>query len=98
MITNFVALPVALDILMMYLIEGNKILFRYAYAVLKTNKNYIKKANNAEEFLGGLKANSRTTIDPKKLKRKAFKYPLKRSNYNFKKATAGTFGDGKGGA
>lgn len=98
MITGFVPLPVALDILMMYLTEGNKILFRYAYAVLKVNKNYIKKANNAEEFLEGLKTTSRAHIDPKKLKRKAFKYPLKRSNYNFKKATGGNFEAGKGGA
>jgi hypothetical protein len=96
MITSYVPLPVSLDILMMYLIEGNKILFRYTYAVLKVNKNYIKKANNAEEFLEGLKTTSRTGVDPKKLKRKAFKYPLKRSNYNFKKAAGGNFGDGKG--
>ena len=47
MTTHFVPLAVALDILMMYLIEGNKILFRYTYAILKVNKHYIKKATNA---------------------------------------------------
>lgn len=35
-------------------------------------------------------------MDPKKLKKKAFAYPLKRSNYNFKKATAGNFGEAGG--
>jgi len=96
MLTNFVPLPVALDILMMYLIEGNKILFRYTYAILKVNKNYIKKATNAEGFLEGLKETSIANLDPKKLKKKAFGYPLKRSNYNFKKATGTTFTDTKG--
>ena len=38
LLTYFVQLPVALDILMMYLIEGNKIIFRYTYALLKCNK------------------------------------------------------------
>lgn len=47
MTQHFVPLAVALDILMMYLIEGNKIMFRYTYAILKVNKNYIKKATNA---------------------------------------------------
>jgi hypothetical protein len=33
--THFVNLPTALDILMMFLLEGTKIIFRYTYAVLK---------------------------------------------------------------
>lgn len=44
---RFVPLPVALDILMMYLIEGVKIIFRYTYAILKTHKAYVKKSTNA---------------------------------------------------
>ena len=44
---HFVSLPVALDILMMYLVEGVKIIFRYTYAILKVHKAYIKKSNNA---------------------------------------------------
>lgn len=89
MTAHFVPLAVALDILMMYLIEGNKILFRYTYAILKVNKKYIKNATNANDFLDGLAVNSKQYMDPKKLKKKAFAYPLKRSNYNFKKAGAG---------
>jgi hypothetical protein len=44
---HFVSLPVALDILMMYLIEGVKIIFRYSYAILKVHKAYVKKSTNA---------------------------------------------------
>ena len=44
---HFVPLPVALDILMMYLSEGVKIIFRYTYAVLKVHKAYVKKSANA---------------------------------------------------
>jgi hypothetical protein len=47
MLTYFVSLPVALDILCMYLVEGVKILFRYTYAIMKCNKAFIKKFTNA---------------------------------------------------
>lgn len=53
-IGQFVPLPMALDILMMYLIEGVKIIFRYTYAVLKFHKAYVKKCTSAEGFLEGL--------------------------------------------
>lgn len=43
---HFVPLPVALDILMAFLVEGVKIIFRYTYAVMKTNKNFIKKCTD----------------------------------------------------
>lgn len=34
-LTRFVSLPVSIDILMMFLQEGTKIIFRYTYAILK---------------------------------------------------------------
>ena len=43
LLTSFVSLPIAIDILCMYLVEGVKILFRYTYAVMKVNKSFIKK-------------------------------------------------------
>jgi hypothetical protein len=49
-LTNFVSLPIALDILMMYLNEGVKIVFRYAYAVIKANKEKIKACSTKEEL------------------------------------------------
>lgn len=60
MLSKFVPLPIAIDIFMMYLVEGVKILFRYTYGVLKINKNYIKKCNDPNELLKGLKEVSRT--------------------------------------
>jgi hypothetical protein len=57
---RFVPLPIALDILMMYLVEGVKILFRFTYAILKVNKSFIKKCSNAKELVDGLKAHGRT--------------------------------------
>jgi hypothetical protein len=54
-ITNFVPLPVALDILMMFLIEGVKILFRYTYAVMKCNKAFIKSVRNPSDLIDALK-------------------------------------------
>lgn len=46
MIGHFVSLPIAIDILMMFLVEGVKILFRYTYAVLKAHKGFVKKVAN----------------------------------------------------
>lgn len=56
MLSRFVPLPIAIDIFMMYLVEGVKILFRYSYAVLKLHKHHVKKCANANELLDGLKS------------------------------------------
>ena len=72
---------------MMFLSEGVKILFRFTYAVLKVNKQFIKKSANPKEFLQALKANGRTSTDFKLLHKSAFKYNLSRKTYSFKKAT-----------
>ena len=55
----FVPLPVALDILMAYLVEGVKILFRYTYGVMKCHKKFIKSCTNAGELLEALKTEAR---------------------------------------
>ena len=39
---QFLPLHIATDYLLMYLVEGMKIVFRYAYAVLKCHKTFIK--------------------------------------------------------
>lgn len=51
LLTYFVPLPVAVEVLMMFLVEGNKILFRYTYALLKCNKKFIKAATNGQDLL-----------------------------------------------
>ena len=51
MCTEFVSLPVALDILMMFLIEGTKIIFRYTYAILKCSKSFVKSSSDPKTFI-----------------------------------------------
>jgi hypothetical protein len=46
--SHFVPLPVALDILMVYLVEGVKIIFRYTYGVMKCHKHFIKKCTDPD--------------------------------------------------
>jgi hypothetical protein len=85
-LTYFLSLPIAVEILMMFMIEGVKILFRYTYAVMKCHKTFIKKCNNPAELLELLRTESREKTLPSKIHKRAFKYPLKRKNYDFKKA------------
>ena len=95
--TKFLPLPIVLDVLMMYLVEGVKIMFRFTYAILKVHKSFVKKCATSAEFIDGLRANARINTDPAKLVKAAFKYPLKRGNYDFKKATTHGFIDPKTG-
>ena len=48
---RFMPLFIAIDVMLMYLIEGVKIIFRYAYAILKTHKDFIKKSCTDPEHL-----------------------------------------------
>jgi hypothetical protein len=41
---DFLPLHILTDFLLMYLVEGIKIVFRYAYAILKCHKNFIKNS------------------------------------------------------
>ena len=63
----FVPLSIALDIMMMYMAEGIKIIFRFTYAILKVNKQFIKKLHNPKEFIPQLKKNGRENTDCKQL-------------------------------
>jgi hypothetical protein len=91
--THFVPLPIALDILMVYLVEGVKILFRYTYAIMKSHKTFLKGCADPNTLLDSLKTEARVNTNPSKIHKQAFKYPLKRSNYDFKKATIEKFTD-----
>lgn len=51
LLTYFLSLPIALDVLMMFLNEGVKILFRFTYAVMKCHKHFIKKCTSAQELM-----------------------------------------------
>ena len=54
MLTFFIPINVALDFLMIFLVEGIKIIYRYTYAVIKMQKKFIKELQNPESFLGEL--------------------------------------------
>ncbi len=49
--TAFVPINVALDIMMVFLVEGVKVMFRYTYAIIKMQKEFIKDLQNPESFL-----------------------------------------------
>lgn len=89
LLTSFVSLPIAIDILCMFLVEGVKILFRFTYAVMKCNKAFIKKVMNPAELIEALKAESREKSIPQNILKAAFKYPLKESHYILKKGDDG---------
>jgi hypothetical protein len=49
--TAFLPLPIAIEVLMMFLIEGTKMIFRYAYAILKTQKSFVKSHADPATFI-----------------------------------------------
>lgn len=51
MCTHFLPLPVAIEVLMMFLIEGTKIIFRYSYAILKCQKGFVKNHTDPATFI-----------------------------------------------
>ena len=53
-LTRFVTLPTSIDILMMFLQEGSKIIFRYTYAILKCQKKFVKSCTDPANFLSEL--------------------------------------------
>ena len=54
----FIPFPAQLDMLMAYLTEGVKVLFRYCYAVMKYHKEFIKLQTSAEDLMDLLKIES----------------------------------------
>ena len=54
MLGHFVPFHIALDILMAYLDEGVKILYRYTYAIMKQNKQFIKTLKDPHTFIQSL--------------------------------------------
>lgn len=75
---DYVTPDVALDILMVFLREGVKTVFRFTYATLKLHKNFIKTIKQKEELFLKLKSieHEHNHLAHDKLFKKAFKYPL----------------------
>ena len=89
---HFLPLPVALEVLMCFLTEGVKIIYRYTYAILKYHKNFIKTScNNPDELITQLREKCRTDTDPVAIKKIAFKYKLKSYYTKFQNAKIDAF-------
>ena len=50
-LTDFVPLSSLLDLVMIFLVEGIKSLFRMAYSITKMNKDFIKTIQQGENFI-----------------------------------------------
>jgi hypothetical protein len=80
---RFMPLYIAIDVLLMYLVEGVKIIFRYAYAILKTKKDFIKKTcTDPTHLMEQLSAEARMYLNAETLHKLALSYPLKRGKYD----------------
>ncbi len=73
----FLPINVAFDVMMCFLAEGVKVIYRFTYAILKMNKEFIKSIDNEENMLSQLRDVSRTLGDAIIIKKNAFSYNLK---------------------
>lgn len=80
---EFLPLFVETEFLLMYLVEGIKIVFRYAYSVLKIHKQFIKTVcMDKQSLIDLLCAESRTKTNAEIVHKHALAYPLKKGRYD----------------
>lgn len=75
--TNYLNLNNMTDLVMVFLSEGQKSLFRYQYAILKIHKDFIKKSKDLLtqiSILQSLEETSRKNTKTDELHKVAFKY------------------------
>jgi hypothetical protein len=86
---RFLPLYVAIDVLLMYLVEGVKMIFRYAFAIMKTKKDFIKKTcTDPKHLLEQLSAEARMFANAELLHKYALNYSLKRGKYDLLNSVA----------
>lgn len=87
--TNFLELNNMTDLVMVFLSEGQKSLFRYEYAILKYHKDFIKSGKDLLaqiSILDSLESHARENTPTDEMHRLAFKYRLKSADaYGFSK-------------
>lgn len=83
--TSFLKFDFVLDIFAFFILEGVKILFRFAYSSLKFHKDVIKSIKKADKVwvVFGEAVMTKTTWPF--LHERAFKYKLQRGNYDINK-------------
>lgn len=77
-LTDFLPFGTLLDVLLIFISEGIKSLFRFTYAICKVNKDFIKTITEPSEFIQRLSLHSKHKLAGAdgELKRMAFKYKL----------------------
>ena len=81
--TNCLSFKVVARIFDCYLLEGEKIIFRIALAILKLNENELLKAKGFEIFLSQLRLCASKIKNPEELLKTAFDFSLSRNHiYN----------------
>lgn len=77
-LTDFLPLSSLLDILLIFLVEGVKSLFRMTYAISKLHKDKIKTFKDRETFISSLGVHSKSVMPNSHslFLKLAFKYPL----------------------
>jgi hypothetical protein len=83
---HFVSLPIALDVLMSFLVQGIKMVFRYTYAIVKLNKAFIKSIGDSKSLIEILRAETKLNTNNYKLHKYAYKFNIKPHHYDFKSA------------
>jgi len=65
-----------IDLVFMFIMEGNKLLYRFTYALLRINRSFLLQQKNSESLLSDFTEYSTKQVDFNKLKTTAFKYKL----------------------
>lgn len=63
LLTNLVPIDIASDIVIVFLVEGQKTLFRFIISLLRYNKDFINSLLTKENFLTNLQANCLNTLE-----------------------------------
>lgn len=63
LLTNLVPIDIASDIVIVFLVEGQKTLFRFIISLLRYNKDFINSLLSKENFLTNLQANCLNTLE-----------------------------------
>lgn len=83
--TSFLKIDYCLDIFTLFYLEGCKILFRFAYSIMKVHKDLIKSVSDPNKLRDTFADAAYSKTDWHYLHERAFKYKLMRGNYDIDK-------------
>jgi hypothetical protein len=85
MFTSFLKVDYVIDIFTFYILEGNKVLFRFVYAIMKVHKPVIKGVDDPKLLRNTFYKAAFDNTDWAYLHERAFKYRIARGNYDINK-------------